>query len=594
MNSIHCPECSTEVSGSQNHCPHCNFPVSKLRGLSAAILTKNEERVAGLIQIGADVNSLDKNDRTPLMLAALLDAPDIVQMLLAAGAKPEFVNKAGETALSVAKSRDVERLIRRAIVVSRFNKTAPPRTSPPPVQPVQSIVVSEWENPKEINFEPAVIEQTNLVEAPVPQEPQVQEMNLVETPVIEEPEVKKASSLEFDPLWMMEVSAWENRRDFKIDSPTIHETTEIEPRLTEEPTIQEESSFELNYQKEIPPPTFAIEDHEEPPNLKHSHLEPSLEFDPRWMMEVSAWENRKEFKFEPATIRAISLEEIQAIAESENKEEPAFEFDRLWFPEISEWKIQEELRLELAEIQDTSEIEPQLIEEPIVREEIPPPAVDVHERLIPLEHIPLKKKSSNGYFLASTLGSLLLIAFMALTWPRNYEPPFVKSTENPKPVNEIIKMEAPKNSEIIPNPPETKIESKPEVLPEPEKPKPVLQKKIIERTPAQRTVESEDKIALARALNNQGFSLIKQGRPGDAIPVLERSLRTFPKDTKDPYYAYALFNLGVAWRKAGRPDLAIPILEKRIRIDNQRDLVARELNTARQEAEDQGFGNFKN
>ncbi|HEY7162839.1 MAG TPA: tetratricopeptide repeat protein, partial [Acidobacteriota bacterium] len=76
---------------------------------------------------------------------------------------------------------------------------------------------------------------------------------------------------------------------------------------------------------------------------------------------------------------------------------------------------------------------------------------------------------------------------------------------------------------------------------------------------------------------------------GEAIPVLERSVGSFPKGTKDPYYAYALFNLGVAWRKAGRPDLAIPILEERLKIADQREVVARELSTARKEAKEEGF-----
>ncbi|MCI0445660.1 ankyrin repeat domain-containing protein [bacterium] len=77
MTSIHCPDCSTEVTSSERTCPRCNFPISKLRGLSAAILTKNAERVAGLIQLGADVNAPDQNGRTPLITAALMDDAEI-------------------------------------------------------------------------------------------------------------------------------------------------------------------------------------------------------------------------------------------------------------------------------------------------------------------------------------------------------------------------------------------------------------------------------------------------------------------------------------------------------------------------------------
>src|SRR5262245_6897930 len=167
MASIHCPECSTLVSGSEQNCPHCNFPISKLRGLSAAILTKNAERVAGLIQLGADVNAADKSGRTPLITAALIDDVEIVQMLLAAGARPEFVNQHGETALSVAKSRDVERLIRRAIVVSKFQRTQP---EPPPQRViVQNEPVVEVHKEPLVNFDHSIM----LSEIPPPQINQV-------------------------------------------------------------------------------------------------------------------------------------------------------------------------------------------------------------------------------------------------------------------------------------------------------------------------------------------------------------------------------------------------------------------------------------
>jgi tetratricopeptide (TPR) repeat protein len=116
-----CPECSTQISIADENCPSCNFPVSKLRGLCAATLTQDSEMVAALIQMGADVNSVDHNGRTPLMIASLLGDDEIVEMLLAAGANPEFVNDAGESALSLAQTKGVERLLRRAIVVIKFS-----------------------------------------------------------------------------------------------------------------------------------------------------------------------------------------------------------------------------------------------------------------------------------------------------------------------------------------------------------------------------------------------------------------------------------------------------------------------------------------
>ena len=116
-----CPECSAQIIITDENCPSCNFPVSKLRGLCAATLTQNIDMIAALIQMGADVNSVDQNGRTPLMIASFIGDADIVEMLLAAGANPEFTNDAGENALSLAQTKDVERLLRRAIVVLKFS-----------------------------------------------------------------------------------------------------------------------------------------------------------------------------------------------------------------------------------------------------------------------------------------------------------------------------------------------------------------------------------------------------------------------------------------------------------------------------------------
>jgi tetratricopeptide (TPR) repeat protein len=86
------------------------------------------------------------------------------------------------------------------------------------------------------------------------------------------------------------------------------------------------------------------------------------------------------------------------------------------------------------------------------------------------------------------------------------------------------------------------------------------------------------------ALNEQGYSLIQEGRYDEAIPVLEQAVASFPRGTTDINYAYALFNLGHALRMAGRPEEAIPILEKRLQIPDQTETVRRELEAARAEA----------
>lgn len=91
-------------------------------------------------------------------------------------------------------------------------------------------------------------------------------------------------------------------------------------------------------------------------------------------------------------------------------------------------------------------------------------------------------------------------------------------------------------------------------------------------------------IAVASALNQEGFEMIQAGSYEEAVPVLEEAIRSFPPGTEDVNYAYALFNLGNALRLSGRPEEAIPVLEQRLEIPNQTEAVRSELTAARNEA----------
>jgi eukaryotic-like serine/threonine-protein kinase len=89
------------------------------------------------------------------------------------------------------------------------------------------------------------------------------------------------------------------------------------------------------------------------------------------------------------------------------------------------------------------------------------------------------------------------------------------------------------------------------------------------------------------ALNDQGFALIGQGKPGDAVAPLQRSVEAFRAQgrKRDIGYAYALYNLGNALRLSGRPADAIPFLQERLQVSNyKRGVVQKELATARQQA----------
>jgi tetratricopeptide (TPR) repeat protein len=87
-------------------------------------------------------------------------------------------------------------------------------------------------------------------------------------------------------------------------------------------------------------------------------------------------------------------------------------------------------------------------------------------------------------------------------------------------------------------------------------------------------------------LNAQGFDLMSAGDYDGAIPILQEAVKSFPPGTRNLNYAYALFNLGKSLRLAGRPDEAIPILEQRLKIPNQTGAVQKELDLARQQADE--------
>lgn len=81
----------------------------------------------------------------------------------------------------------------------------------------------------------------------------------------------------------------------------------------------------------------------------------------------------------------------------------------------------------------------------------------------------------------------------------------------------------------------------------------------------------------------EGHALIQQGRPDEAIPLLQQAVADCPVEQTDPC-AYALYDLGHALLLAGRPDEAIPVLEQRLQNPDQRGTVMSTLRRAERAA----------
>jgi ankyrin repeat protein len=85
---------------------------------AAAIRNPEPELVALLLKAGADPNSADRAGRTPLMFAAAQGRVELVQVLLAGGAAVEAKAANGKTAWQVATGEEGMRVLSEARISS--------------------------------------------------------------------------------------------------------------------------------------------------------------------------------------------------------------------------------------------------------------------------------------------------------------------------------------------------------------------------------------------------------------------------------------------------------------------------------------------
>lgn len=741
-----CPECQSRIIITDENCPTCNFPVAKLRGLCAATLTQDSEMVAALIQLGADVNSVDQNGRTPLMIGSFIGDVDIVEMLLAAGANPEYTNDAGESALSLAQTKDVERLLRRAIVVLKFSASRKKET--------EDITPTVEEVPADVEEVPADIEEALTHLEPVVQPPQInldstqpipdlseeipqyeskpliqnldstqQIVSLDSTQPIpiefkeveieaEEEEEESFAELEADPeedplaaeidqfiqTELQDVQpVLRVERGNRYDSPTLdpieasfaenadeqHGSEQIDEFIqTELQDVQPPVYFEVNPDAPsltmdpmeflMEPPSVSDETQEDEfsqdelfdvqPSIRFESQpdEPSLTLDPmeELLMRPPIVEESKQDEYLEAELQAtenyhqgagddLLLESLdpteQLLEESEHREieipqqpevsepiieEPAIVVNEPAAPMQRElqgwedWKQVEQavafapwkIESESPDYESHEEIElAQPIDEVIPPE---PPAQEIPETSEVPPHIFMNSTRTRNIAIGIGVAIFFVQILLFMNWPLNSkktaqqtkvvqtpikETKPVPPTPKPEPVKPQPKVEVPKEeiAKPLPQKPEPKVVAATKaVAPEPSKKQGKIKYESKKSEPAplpltasvKSTPVSNEKVAKARELNNQGSDLLRAGKVSEGISLLEQAVHTFPKNADDANYASALLNLGRAWRMAGRPDISIKLLQQRMKINIERDEVARELMAAKRQAVESGMG----
>jgi Flp pilus assembly protein TadD len=72
-------------------------------------------------------------------------------------------------------------------------------------------------------------------------------------------------------------------------------------------------------------------------------------------------------------------------------------------------------------------------------------------------------------------------------------------------------------------------------------------------------------------LNDQGYSLIRQGNYSGAVPLLQQAVQKLSgTGPSDPYEGYANYNLGYALYRAGRCSEAVPYLKRAEQLEPDR------------------------
>jgi hypothetical protein len=491
-------------------CVNCGFPISKLKALNVAILLKDPQMVSDLIQMGVDVNGIDENGQSPLMIAESSGNAQIVKILQDAGANRISVDSAPEVPLEEIPFEDPKTepmlitFVEEAIIAFEKQKEIPtlqpePTPGPEEVQTEPSVPAPQEVQPEQSKQQSKQKQEVIPVAAQEkPTKPKTRKRKIVAVP--QEPddvsEQERLARQEADAMALEQLSLQKNADGLNC----LQCGGSIKP-----------DDISCNHCK-----TLIIRRY-----CSHcSQLIPDHAATcPRCGKNVQEHFLYAKLKRAKLFIGTMTLTLISTL---------------LMILVLQQPDTQQSSAYQAAQKTAESQIETNLPEttEPVVEMSTSPEPTLKQVTPAPTKPKIEARSTTKGIYKETTVA-------------------------DPEPIEQI---EPPIVEEQNLNPPMS--------------------------ASTQRVLELNDKqrIRRGRYLNSKGFSLIKEGRPSEAIPLLEQAIRSFPQGTEDVTYAYALFNLGVAYRMAGRPDIAIPILEERIKIDNQREVVQRELTVARRQA----------
>lgn len=95
---------------------------NKLNIFLVAAIANKTDMLKYLLKYGTDINKTDKNGNTALIYGSKMGNIDVVKLLLKEGANQSIKNNDGMTALDLAKTKDIQKLLGKKVLKKKLSK----------------------------------------------------------------------------------------------------------------------------------------------------------------------------------------------------------------------------------------------------------------------------------------------------------------------------------------------------------------------------------------------------------------------------------------------------------------------------------------